>query len=140
MGRRDEYIGFLIRRAQQAHVAAWQREVSTDITSVQFGVLDVVDEEPGASQRELCDRLDLDRSTIADVVARLERRGLLARVRQPDDLRRNVLRVTEQGSRELAALRPRVAHMDAVLTAALDDGEIVALRGTLSRILDGNSH
>ncbi|MGK9149367.1 MarR family transcriptional regulator [Plantibacter flavus] len=136
MSRGEEYIGFLIRRAQQAHVAAWQREVSTEITSVQFGVLDVVDTEPGVSQRELCDRLDLDRSTIADVVARLERRGLLARVRLPEDRRRNVLDTTEQGELELRALRPRVARMDAVLTAPLDDAERAALAATLTRLLD----
>ena len=43
------FTGFLIRRAQQAHVAAWQREVSADISSVQFGVLSVLARTPGAS-------------------------------------------------------------------------------------------
>jgi hypothetical protein len=51
------------------------------VTSVQFGVLSVLARTPGASQTELCAQLDLDRSTIADIVARLERHGLSERIR-----------------------------------------------------------
>ena len=75
----SQHIGYLLRRAQQAHVAVWQSEVSKEVTSVQFGVLSVLARTPGASQTELCAQLDLDRSTIADIVARLERRGLIER-------------------------------------------------------------
>lgn len=127
----SEYTGYLVRRAQQAHVAAWQREVSAEVTSVQFGVLNVLAGSPGASQQHLVERLDLDRSTIADIVARLERRGLIERLRDGADRRRNVLHLTELGRSEHAALRPRVARVDAVLT----DGLAPADRATLRRIL-----
>lgn len=128
----SEYTGYLIRRAQQAHVAAWQQEVSTEISSVQFGVLNVLAGAPGASQQHLVERLDLDRSTIADIVARLERRGLIERVRDGDDRRRNMLRLTPLGDGELAALLPRVARVDAVLTAALSPLDAAALRRILT--------
>ena len=135
----SEYTGYLIRRAQQAHVAAWQREVSAEVTSVQFGVLTVLAGTPGASQQHLVERLDLDRSTIADIVARLERRGLIERIRDDADRRRNVLHLTPLGERELAALRPRVARVDQVLTAGLGAEDALMLRRILSTLLDSPS-
>jgi DNA-binding MarR family transcriptional regulator len=129
--------GYLIRRSQQAHVAAWQRFVSTEITSVQFGVLNVLRARPGSSQRELCDDLDLDRSTIADIVARLQRRGLLHRVRDVGDRRRNVLDLTEKGRHEFDLLVPGVRRVDLELTRTLDDTEQAHLRALLVALLDG---
>jgi DNA-binding MarR family transcriptional regulator len=45
------------------------------VRSPAFSSLNIVARTPGASQMELCAQLDLDRSTIADIVARLERLG-----------------------------------------------------------------
>ncbi|WP_368498125.1 MarR family winged helix-turn-helix transcriptional regulator [Herbiconiux sp. A18JL235] len=132
----SDYTGYLFRRAQQAHVAAWQREVSAEVTSVQFGVLNVLAGTPGASQQHLVERLDLDRSTIADIVARLERRGLIERLRDDIDKRRNVLHLTELGERELTALVPRVERVDAVLTAGLTPADATTLRRILTAVLD----
>jgi DNA-binding MarR family transcriptional regulator len=127
------FTGFLIRRAQQAHVAAWQREVSAEISSVQFGVLSVLARRPGASQRELCDELDLDRSTIADLVVRLQKRGLIDRERADGDRRRNTLRLSSSGLIELDRLIPLVENVERALT----DGLSVADRAELRRLLQG---
>ncbi|MGH2890522.1 MAG: MarR family transcriptional regulator, partial [Solirubrobacteraceae bacterium] len=71
------HTGHLLRRAQQLHVAVWLRDVCADTTSVQYAALTVLDQHPRSSQRELGRVLDLDRSTIADLVARMVRRGLI---------------------------------------------------------------
>jgi len=132
----SEYTGYLIRRAQQAHVAIWQQEVSADVTSVQFGVLNVLARTPGASQQYLVERLDLDRSTIADIVRRLELRKLIERERDGADKRRNRVHLTSLGRTELEYLLPRVAKVDEVLTSGLSADEAVALRGILGTVLD----
>lgn len=131
----DVYTGFLIRRAQQAHVAAWQRQVSSEISSVQFGVLSALAGRPGASQRDLQDALDLDRSTIADVVSRLERHGLVERVRADEDRRRNVLHLTEHGRTAHETLRPRVDLVETTLTGRLTAAERDRLQELLRRVL-----
>jgi DNA-binding MarR family transcriptional regulator len=132
----SEYTGFLIRRAQQAHVAVWLREVSSEVTSVQFGVLNVLAESPGASQQQLVERLDLDRSTIADIVGRLERRHLIERVRDGGDKRRNKVYLTRQGRAELEELLPRVARVDEVLTFGLNLEDASHLRRILAILLE----
>jgi len=129
------YTGFLIRRAQQAHGATWAREVSVEVSSVQYGVLAVLARRPGASQRELGDELDLDRSTIADLVSRLESRGLIARERSAGDRRRNHLRLTRIGAEELERLRPHVAQVEHLLTDGLTELERDELRRLLRIVL-----
>ena len=134
------HTGHLLRRAQQLHVAVWLRDVCSETTSVQFAALTVLDQRPGASQRDLGRALDLDRSTIADLVARMMRHGLIERERDEDDRRRNVLQLPAAGRAELARLRPRVDAIEPSLTAGLDPSERGELRRLLSRILDhGNS-
>ena len=129
------HTGSLIRRAQQRHVAIWQREVSTEVTSVQYAVLLVLEQRPGISQRELGDELDLDRSTIAELVARMVRNGVLERVGDPQDKRRNTLYLTAPGRAQLGELKPRVANVEQVLTQHLSGEEREQLRGLMERLL-----
>jgi DNA-binding MarR family transcriptional regulator len=129
------FTGFLIRRAQQTHVAVWSREVDQAVTSVQFGVLSLLAANPGISQRELCDELDLDRSTIATLVARLERHQLIERERDSGDRRRNRLVLTESGQSEYRRLRPRVDNVERVLTAGMTDREHREFRRLIGIVL-----
>lgn len=139
MSGRDEilpYTGSLIRRAQQRHVAEWARRVSNTVTSVQFAALAILADMPGASQRQLGDALEVDRSTVADLATRLERNGLVAREQDAADRRRNVLKLTPAGLRELKRLRPRVDAVEQALTGALSPAEVAELRRLLRGLLD----
>lgn len=131
------HTGYLIRRAQQLHVATWNRVVSTETSSVQYSVLAVLARLEHASQRDLCDEVDLDRSTIADLVSRMERRGLIERTRDPEDRRRNTVVLTTEGREEYARLVPRVNDADRTLTGSLDDATRAQLRSALRALLGG---
>jgi MarR family transcriptional regulator, temperature-dependent positive regulator of motility len=131
----SRHTGSLVRRAQQRHVAIWLSEVSTEITSVQFAALAVLQQTSGINQRQLGDELDLDRSTIADLVARMVRNGLIERSDDPDDKRSNVLSLTAAGKKQFATLRRRVDGLERILTAALTSQESVELRRLLSVML-----
>jgi DNA-binding MarR family transcriptional regulator len=131
-----QHIGHLLRRAQQLHVAVWLHDVCSETTSVQYAALVVLDQRPRASQRELGRVLDLDRSTIADLVARMMRRGWIERERDESDRRRNVLQLTAAGQAELARLKPRVEAIEPTLTAGLSGVESDELRRLLSQILE----
>jgi len=131
----ERHTGYLIRRAQQRHVAAWTRIVSTEISSVQYSILVSLDRRGEASQRELCDDVDLDRSTVADLVSRMERRGLIQRRRDPADARRNTVTLTERGLAERRRLAPLVAQVEHELIGSLDADERAALRRALRALL-----
>jgi DNA-binding MarR family transcriptional regulator len=128
--------GHLARRLQQAHSLLWGAMVSEEITSPQFAVLNALVEKPGIDQRTVGEHVRLDRSTIADVVARLARRGLLERVRDPLDGRRNVLELTQEGARLHRKLVTRTARMNRVFLSPLDEGEQEMLLRLIARVAD----
>ncbi|WP_322028934.1 MarR family winged helix-turn-helix transcriptional regulator [Paraburkholderia sp. J76] len=130
-----KFTGSLVRRAQQRHVAVWLSEVSAEITSVQYAALEILLEKPGINQRQLGDDLDVDRSTIADLVARMVRNGLVRRSDDPLDKRSYVLFLTAAGKKQLAILRPRVEEVEHILTARLNVSERLELRRLLLALL-----
>lgn len=131
----QRHIGHLIRRAQQVHAALWASDVSERISSVQYSALAVLERMPGASQKELGDEASLDRSTVAELVRRMERLGLVERLRDDDDRRRNVVALTDQGRAELATLRPAVTALQERLLEHLDARESAELRRLLGLVL-----
>ncbi|MER8044403.1 MarR family transcriptional regulator [Streptomyces sp. NPDC094032] len=128
--------GHLARRLQQAHHLLWTTMVSEEITSPQFGVLNALLAEPGLDQRTVGERVGLDRSTIAEVVSRLTRRGLLDKVRDPDDGRRSLLRLTEDGERTHRKLTVRTARMNQIFLAPLSAEEQTQFLALLRRVSD----
>ncbi|WP_030826344.1 MarR family winged helix-turn-helix transcriptional regulator [Streptomyces hygroscopicus] len=132
----NTHPGHLARRLQQAHSLLWGAMVSEETTSPQFAVINALVEKPDIDQRTLSEQVHLDRSTIADLVARLARRGLLERVRDPLDGRRNVLRLTEEGIRTHRKLVTRTARMNRVFLAPLDEAERETLLRLIARVAD----
>ena len=131
----QRHTGFVLRRAQQKHVATWQSVISGDTTSVQYGVLAVLDRRPALAQKEICDELDLDRSTVADICSRMEKNGLLSRIQDGQDRRRKVLDLTPAGRAELARLKPLVEEVQVRLTRTLSAAELEQLRALLARLI-----
>lgn len=128
--------GHLARRLQQAHYLLWNAMVSEEITSPQFAVLNVLVGEPGLDQRTVGQRVGLDRSTVAEVISRLDRRGLLDKVRDPQDGRRSLLRPTQEGVRVHRKLTVRTARMNQVLLAPLSAGEQTLFLDLIQRVAD----
>ncbi|WP_413759738.1 MarR family winged helix-turn-helix transcriptional regulator [Streptomyces sp. MMBL 11-3] len=128
--------GHLARRLQQAHYLLWNTMVSEEITSPQFAVLNALVAEPGLDQRTVGERVGLDRSTVAEVVSRLGRRGYLDKVRDPQDGRRSLLRPTDDGLRVHRKLTVRTARMNQVFLAPLSDGEQTLFLDLIRRVAD----
>ncbi|MGW7263959.1 MarR family winged helix-turn-helix transcriptional regulator [Streptomyces sp. NPDC054842] len=128
--------GHLARRLQQAHHLLWNTMVSEEITSPQFAVLNALVAEPGLDQRTVGERVGLDRSTIAEVVSRLGRRALLDKVRDPQDGRRFLLRLTGEGTRTHRRLSVRTARMNQVFLGPLSADEQTLFFDLVLRVAD----
>ncbi|MFJ3617105.1 MarR family winged helix-turn-helix transcriptional regulator [Streptomyces iakyrus] len=128
--------GHLARRLQQAHYLLWNAMVSEEITSPQFAVLNTLVAEPGLDQRTVGERVGLDRSTIAEVISRLSRRSLLDKVRDPQDGRRSLLHLTEEGERTHRRLTVRTARMNQVFLAPLTADERTVFFDLIRRVAD----
>lgn len=128
--------GHLARRLQQAHYLLWNTMVSEEITSPQFAVLNALVAEPGLDQRTVGERVGLDRSTVAEVISRLTRRALLDKVRDPQDGRRFLLRLTEDGLRTHRRLTVRTARMNQVFLSPLSAAEQTLFLDLIQRVSD----
>jgi MarR family transcriptional regulator, temperature-dependent positive regulator of motility len=125
----------LLHRAQQAADEAFAAAFAdTGLTPRQLAVLIIVAEREGTNQVGLVDATGIDRSTTADLVRRLMRKGLLARRRARHDARSNVLRLTEEGKALLTSFRARAAEVDQMLLNALPEASRSHFIDALSRI------
>jgi len=104
--RLDEQVGFLMRRANQRHLALFARHIP-DLTPTQFAALAKLCELGQASQNALGRATAMDAATIKGVVDRLRQRGLVTAAPDPDDQRRVFLTPSDTGRALYAALEPR---------------------------------
>ncbi|MEY9850177.1 MarR family winged helix-turn-helix transcriptional regulator [Streptacidiphilus sp. BW17] len=116
-------IGYLIRVAQQVHTRFWTELVSGELTAPQHAVLDALSVEPDIDQRTVGERTSLDKATMAELISRLVRRGLVLRRRDPADGRRNLLALAPAGVRLLEEVSPGVAEVQSRLLEPLDEAE-----------------
>lgn len=90
--------GYLVRRLNQIHYAIFFEECREfNITPVQYGMLTAISVNPGLDQKTLGHELGLDRTNTADVLKRLEDRGLVRRVPSSIDGRVKNAFITPEG-------------------------------------------
>ena len=97
------------------------------VTSRQVTLLWLVRLRPGMSLRELAAEERISAPALSGHVDRLEKAGLLARVRDEGDRRRVGLQLTEDGERLLRSVRARRTTWLADRLRGLDDDELAAL-------------
>jgi DNA-binding MarR family transcriptional regulator len=127
----EQQVGFLLRRAQQRHLALFNAQMAEDLTPQQFAALAKVAEGGPISQNALGRRTAMDQSTINGVVRRLLVRGLLAKGRDVDDRRLAILALTAEGRRVLARVLPLASDITEATLAPLGEAD----RRTLLRLL-----
>ena len=97
------------------------------VTSRQVTLLWLVRQSPGLSLRELAAEEGISPPALSGYVDRLERQGLLERVRSAEDRRRVGLVVTPAGVRLLRRVRERRTAWLAERLAGLEPGELDAI-------------
>lgn len=91
--------GYLIRRLNQIHYAMFFQECGHEnITPVQYGILTAIHMRADLGQTEISAYLGLDRTTTADVIHRLEKKGLLTRRVDENDRRARKIFITPEGA------------------------------------------
>lgn len=103
----------LLHRAGQCATEVFEGELGTDdLTPRQYAVLLTVAGNEGLSQTHLVERTGIDRSTLADVVRRMLKKGLLHRRRTREDARAYAVKLTEEGARVLKGCDPLARKVD----------------------------
>jgi DNA-binding MarR family transcriptional regulator len=88
------------------------------------------------SQTELVNRTGIDRSTLSDVVRRLQKRRLLQRRRTKDDARAYTVALTDKGRQVLRMIGPIAKQTDEQMLAALPSKQRAQLIDALKSIVE----
>jgi DNA-binding MarR family transcriptional regulator len=103
----------LLHRAGQCASDIFQGEmVAGDLTPRQYAVLVAVSLNEGVSQTLLVEKTGVDRSTLADIVRRMLKKGLLQRRRTKEDARAYSVKLTDEGWKVLKAADPLARRVD----------------------------
>ena len=132
--------GFLIRRLHQIHVALFAEECShQNVTPVQYSILTVAAAQPGLDQAALGYEVGVDRATLANVLGRLEARGLLRRVQGRADRRLKHVTLTAEGRRLLAGMIAAVQRAHDRTVEALPPAERAAFLNALLILVEAGN-
>ncbi|WP_374630558.1 MarR family winged helix-turn-helix transcriptional regulator [Ferrovibrio sp.] len=134
-----EQPGHLLRRSQQRSADIYAEEIGTEgPTQPQFALLTAIFQHPGASQVDLVRHTGIDRSTVAEMAARLVKRGLLRRERSGDDRRANTLAISPTGEAWLRDYLPAAQRTQQRLLDPLTEAERMQLIGLLRRLVESS--
>lgn len=128
--------GHLLHRAQQRAEEVFATLIGDDhVTLRQFVVLAAVDEQAGRTQTDLVRITGIDRSTLADMMGRMEKKGLIAREKSADDKRAKFVRLTGKGRGRLTEAAPHAIAADAALLDAMPKNKRRAFLDTLAGLV-----
>lgn len=126
---------YLLRKAGQEIAELAEVALSPlGITLRQFGVLNVVEAEPGLNQRSIGARVRIDRTTIVNLIDDLEETDLVVRERGADR-RTFALYLSRRGTQVLAQARVRMQQVHETFLEPLSPQERDVLHSLLLRLL-----
>jgi len=132
--------GHLIRRAQQIAVALFMEECADyDLTPVQYAALVAIRENPGTDATRLSALIAFDRSTLGNVLERLEARKLLVRYPSPDDKRIKLLKLNAAGQALIARVQGAVNRAQERILAPLKPADRKRLMHLLGQLVELNN-
>jgi DNA-binding MarR family transcriptional regulator len=135
LGLLSGLIGYQLRLAQIAIFRDFAESLGRhEITPGLFGVLVIIEANPGLKQTELARATHLDRSTVVTVIDNLEKRGLVERRAAAVDRRSNALQLTAEGTVLLRRLKRMVTEHEKRLAKNLSENEQASLVRLLQKI------
>jgi DNA-binding MarR family transcriptional regulator len=132
--------GYLFRRMQQIAVSIFVEECKAfDLTPVQYAALVAIQTHPGIDATRLSAVIAFDRSTLGNVIERLETKLYIERKPSPADKRVKLLYLTKLGAALLADIVPSVDRAQARMLQPLKPADREALLALLAQLVDLNN-
>jgi len=120
--------------ARLLRVDADKRARQHDMTRAQWGILIWLERQPGISQKELAELLEVEPITVARLIDRLEARGMVERRPDPRDRRIWRLHLKDAAHPVLFDIAQQRAEITRMVTTGLDESTVDTLTGALLRM------
>ena len=132
--------GYLFRRMQQIAVSIFVEECRAfDLTPVQYAALVAIHTHPGIDATRLSAVIAFDRSTLGNVIERLESKALIERKPSREDKRVKLLHLTKSGAAVLRDIMPSVEHAQLRMLQPLKPADRKTLLALLTQLVDLNN-
>jgi len=132
--------GYLFRRMQQIAVAIFVEECQAfDLTPVQYAALVAIHTHPGIDATRLSAVIAFDRSTLGNVIERLESKGFIERKAGREDKRVKLLYLTKAGAATLREIAPSVERTQARMLQPLKPADRKVLLALMTQLVDLNN-
>ncbi|MCL1871333.1 MAG: MarR family winged helix-turn-helix transcriptional regulator [Promicromonosporaceae bacterium] len=132
--RRLATVGWLQARQLRHAMRPGRGAPWLDPRQGQGRVLALLKLQPETTQKDLTFLLGMSRQSLAELLAKLEKQGLIEREPSPDDRRVVVVRLTQAGREAEQAVEHAPAGAD--LLDVLEDDEVAQLSDYLGRVLE----
>jgi MarR family transcriptional regulator, lower aerobic nicotinate degradation pathway regulator len=132
--------GYLFRRMQQIAVAIFVEECKAyDLTPVQYAALVAIHTHPGIDATRLSAVIAFDRSTLGNVIERLETKSFVERKPAREDRRVKLLYLTKPGAALLREIVRSVERAQARMLQPLKPADRKTLLALLTQLVDLNN-
>lgn len=133
----NNLVSYRIRLLQIASYKAFEQKVSGFGSAPRyFGMLKLIEANPGIPQTRLAEAIYLDRSSLVPILEALSREGWVERKPAVQDKRVRLVFLSDWGKTQLTALEEQVIAHEALATAGISKSEKSQLLGLLGRIDD----
>tara|TARA_R110002072_G_scaffold52684_10_gene140186 strand:+ start:761 stop:1216 length:456 start_codon:yes stop_codon:yes gene_type:complete len=134
------YLPYLVNRVGQrfiGDITPVLNEAGVDIQS--WRVLIALYQRGGQPVGALSDLTSINFSTLSRVLGRMEKKGLIHRLRDADDARSFTIDLTEPGRDVTETILPQAAALEAQATGDFSEAELAMLRQLLGKLYAGLS-
>jgi len=114
----ENSLGYNIGKAGHLTINAFHRRLQPlglDLTLQQLGMLHYISSCGDSNQQELAEIAEKDKSAVLRSIDILERKGYVNRIADPNDRRKNIIKITPKADDILQQVEPHfLAHMEAM--------------------------
>ena len=131
-------INYLLTTAQHSvNQYLFQRLVEFDVTPSQYGVLGCLWKTGGAcTPKHISDELFLETSTVSGILDRMQKKGLIIRVVNPENRREILVSLTDKGKALEAPVSEVIVDFNHVVSKALAPEDWEPFKNNLRKIAE----
>ncbi len=105
-----------------------------DLNVEQFMLLKCLSINDGINQQELSNTIDRDKTTIARLVSKMEKKNMVLRVHSKNDKRVNNIYITNLGKEMLGEIEPHLTEINNSMLSSISNDEFDVLKIVLDKL------
>lgn len=134
---REESLGYQVNHLARLLERALRLRIEEyGVVPGQFAQLLALYEQEGLTQRELCERVQIEQPTMANTLQRMERDGLIHRVPDPHDRRQAKVLLSDRARDLQEPLVTAAREVNGAAIRGLDVSEVALLLSLVARAIE----